>query len=47
MIRTREDRGIVSILSPELWRDEQLRKHVQSVFPAGVRWRETLASEVV
>ncbi|WP_340673854.1 ATP-dependent DNA helicase [Brevibacillus agri] len=47
LIRTREDRGIVSILSPELWRDEQLRKHVQSVFPAGVQWRETLASEVV
>ncbi|MDH6349429.1 MULTISPECIES: ATP-dependent DNA helicase [Brevibacillus] len=47
LIRTREDSGIVSILSPELWNDEQLRKHVQSVFPAGVEWRDAWASELV
>lgn len=47
LIRTREDSGIVSILSPEPWNDEQLRKHVQSVFPAGVEWRDAWASELV
>ncbi|RNB59054.1 ATP-dependent DNA helicase [Brevibacillus gelatini] len=47
LIRTREDRGIVSILSPELSSDEQLRKHVQSVLPEGVQWCDALAGELV
>ncbi|MGN7471209.1 ATP-dependent DNA helicase [Brevibacillus sp. SAFN-007a] len=47
LIRTREDSGIVSILSPELWSDERLREHVQSVFPEGVQWRAALAGEPV
>ncbi len=42
LIRSRDDRGIVAVFSAELFRDEKLKKHVQSVFPQGVEWKESL-----
>lgn len=42
LIRTREDSGIVSILSTELSTNDKLRQHVKDVFPAGVEWKTVL-----
>ncbi|MED1795331.1 ATP-dependent DNA helicase [Brevibacillus nitrificans] len=42
LIRTREDSGIVSILSTELNANDKLRQHVKDVFPAGVEWKTVL-----
>ncbi|MFD2371642.1 ATP-dependent DNA helicase [Brevibacillus sp. GCM10020057] len=42
LIRSREDSGIVAILSAELFRDEELREHVRAVFPPGVEWKPVL-----
>lgn len=40
LIRSKEDRGIVSILSEALHRDEKLRQRLKDVFPDGVEWKE-------
>ncbi|WP_409178800.1 ATP-dependent DNA helicase [Brevibacillus fortis] len=42
LIRSREDSGLVSILSPQLSQNDQLRQQVQDVFPAGVEWKTSL-----
>lgn len=42
LIRSREDRGIVGILSAELHQNEKLRQQVQDLFPAGVQWAPAL-----
>lgn len=42
LIRSREDRGSVSIFCPELHADQELRQKVMNVFPQGVEWKNTL-----
>lgn len=46
LIRTREDKGIVTLYSAELHRDEKLRKHVKAIFPVGVEWIEEPADSL-
>ncbi|MGG1659845.1 ATP-dependent DNA helicase [Brevibacillus sp. NRS-1366] len=40
LIRSSEDRGIVTICSEELHHNEKLRQHVKNIFPQGVEWNE-------
>lgn len=47
LIRSREDRGIVTICSENLHQDEKLKKSVKEVFPQGVEWKESLADVMV
>ncbi|WP_134685047.1 ATP-dependent DNA helicase [Brevibacillus migulae] len=42
LIRTREDRGIVTILSEELHQNEEIRQKVQEILPKGVEWKTEL-----
>lgn len=43
LIRTREDSGMITLLSPELQADEGLRKKVEKAFPEGVAWHKSAA----
>lgn len=45
LIRTREDRGIVVLLSEELHQNELVRMKVEEILPAGVEWKETIAAQ--
>jgi ATP-dependent DNA helicase DinG len=40
LIRTREDKGIVVILSKELHNNAYVREHVKEILPQGVEWHE-------
>lgn len=42
LIRSKDDRGIVAILSLELYEQEIVRKKVQEILPAGVEWKEQI-----
>lgn len=46
LIRSREDRGIVTIFHEGIYRDETLQKLVKAVFPPGVEWKESLPAAV-
>ncbi|MGO0061257.1 ATP-dependent DNA helicase [Brevibacillus fluminis] len=41
LIRTRDDAGIVVLLSEQLQQNELVRARVQAIVPAGVAWNET------
>jgi ATP-dependent DNA helicase DinG len=41
LIRSKDDRGIVAILSSELYEQDLVRKKVQEILPIGVTWNET------
>lgn len=43
LIRTSEDSGIITLLSPEMQVKEELRKKVEQAFPAGVVWYKSVA----
>jgi ATP-dependent DNA helicase DinG len=42
LIRSKDDRGIVAILSLELYEQEMVRKKVQEILPTGVEWKEQI-----
>jgi ATP-dependent DNA helicase DinG len=41
LIRSKDDRGLVAILSLELYENDVVRKKVQEILPSGVEWNET------
>jgi ATP-dependent DNA helicase DinG len=41
LIRSKDDRGLVAILSLELYENEVVHKKVQEILPEGVEWNET------
>jgi ATP-dependent DNA helicase DinG len=43
LIRSREDRGIVTLLGNETYQSEMVREKIKEILPQGVEWKESLA----